>query len=489
MLHQNGTQILNYIAPPDHQEVDKQIALFDKLLRENFSQKSGLFAKNILHFLAENAQAYSAVFFILNEEAEGFDAIASYACLIEKLSQTHFSWGEGLVGQAAESRKTLSFQHLPEGLLEADFGFIQLPIHSIMVIPFMFNEKVYGVVELTLLNDVAPTFIQLIEGIDQSIAAMLESIVSHAKTQKLLEQTQEQKELLHKQETELRQNLDALAEIREALLFQNQEIEEAFKELEKKNNRIIESITYAKRIQEAILPANQRIEQLFSDYFIIYQPKDLVSGDFYWLAQTENRYYIAVVDCTGHGVPGAFMSMIANTILNQIVIEKKIHSPEQILSELHIQIRIALKQETSKNTDGMDIILCAIEPVTDVKNTYQLEFAGAKSNLYYTKSHQLYKLKGDRFSIGGLNVYQETCFTKQQIQLRKGDAIYLSTDGFVDTCNPKRKRFGSEMLEQLLKEHSLNTMEEQKQLLWEKLLQHKKDADQRDDITFLGLKL
>ncbi len=479
---------LNKKIPNDQDWIDYQTKSFDKLLRESFSKETSTFSKNILNQLVELCNAYKGLFFILDDYEQVFELSATYACLSKNLDQTSFELGEGIIGQAALSNKMLYFDQLPAHQAEVEFSSIMVNIDAILVMPLSFNEKVYGVIQLIFLKKPNKRFLQFFEQTHKNIAAMLESIAANQRTQRLLQETQDQKDLLSTQEEELRQNLEELASIQEALVYQNQEIDLAFKELEKNNNRIIESITYAKRIQQAILPSSDRLKQFFTDHFIIYQPKDLVSGDFYWFGQVNSRVYIAVVDCTGHGVPGAFMSMIGNTLLNQIVIEKKVQDPKYILSALHSHIRQALKQETSENKDGMDITLCCLEKQRK-SDDFKITFAGAKTSLYFLKSNKLFQLKGDRSSIGGVNSSQKLEFNDQTFHLKKGDSFYLSSDGFRDTCNEKRKNFGTKNLERLIIDNQHLSMEKRGEIFWEELEKFKGEADQRDDITFLGLRL
>ncbi len=171
-----------------------------------------------------------------------------------------------------------------------------------------------------------------------------------------------------------------------ALLYENLEqkveertekLNESNEELKEKNDKITDSIRYAQTIQNAILPTESQLKDAFSNHFLLFRPKDIVSGDFYWLNQTEEKTFIAVADCTGHGVPGAFMSMIGSSLLDDIVSEKKIHEPAMMLEMLHIGIRMGLKQEETDNDDGMDVCLCVISKNLD--GTFTVEFAGAKT--------------------------------------------------------------------------------------------------------------
>lgn len=264
-------------------------------------------------------------------------------------------------------------------------------------------------------------------------------------------------------------------------------LEAANDSITEQNRRITDSLRYAQTIQGAILPTQSDMERLFEDYFVIYRPKDMVSGDFYWLAQAESYTFFAVVDCTGHGVPGAFMSMISYSILNEIVKEQRIYSPGAILDQLHEGIKEALHQEESNNADGLDIGICRIAH----QGEYEIEavFAGAKRHMYYSEGFLLHETKGDRQSIGGRRRGKRFPFSEQRIQLEKGCTLYLSTDGFVDQCNMERKKLGTLDFKRSLLDVVGRSMEEQKHHLIQQLDTHQGNAEQRDDITIVGLKV
>ncbi len=293
--------------------------------------------------------------------------------------------------------------------------------------------------------------------------------------------------ILSQQKEEIQAQSEELIATSEALEIQNTK-------LEFQHEQITSSVRYALSIQQAMLPFHDRMNKHL-DVFVLFRPKDIVSGDFYWYMHlpATNKYdekiFIVAVDCTGHGVPGAFMSMIGTQILNKIVNEDKITDPAEILLQLHKGVVYALKQEKTNNVDGMDVCLCKIE---ERKEEKIITFAGAKRPLYYfeKEKNELTKLKGDRKTIGGkIGRNQITSFTNQEIILQKNDLIYLTTDGYIDQNNKERKRFGSKNLEELINNISNKTLEEQKQILENKLDNWKIGTEQRDDITILGIRL
>jgi len=279
-----------------------------------------------------------------------------------------------------------------------------------------------------------------------------------------------------------------------ALAASNKELAHKNDIIEEKNKDITDSINYAKKIQEAILPSMELKQKLFPNSFILFQPRDIVSGDFYWFTEKNGKRLIAACDCTGHGVPGAFMSMIGNAFLNQIVNEKGCTKPSEILNQLRDLIIAALKQKGSagENQDGMDISLLAF----DEKNS-MVEFAGANNPLWVVAPHpqplssgegsaqMLTEIKGDKMPIG---IYSGVAkeFTNHEIKINHGDSFYLFTDGFADQMGGttgKKFRYKT-FKELLLTTHELK-VSEQENFIRKTLKEWKGAFDQTDDILVI----
>jgi ligand-binding sensor domain-containing protein/serine phosphatase RsbU (regulator of sigma subunit) len=260
------------------------------------------------------------------------------------------------------------------------------------------------------------------------------------------------------------------------------------KELAQKNKDITSSIEYAKRIQEAILPPQELIFSNLKNSFILYKPKDIVSGDFYWFEEKGDIKILAVVDCTGHGVPGAFMSMIGHNLLNQIVSEKGNYDPGNILQELHKGVQAALKQDQhhSDNNDGMDVSI-----VTVNTKTKECWWAGAFITLVFIKATgELEKIEGDKYPIGGSQLDSNRGFTTHTLHLGSNDSIYLFSDGYADQFGgEKGKKFMVKKFHQnLLAIHHL-AMQEQKQVLESQFNDWKASYEQVDDVLVIGIKM
>jgi len=265
-------------------------------------------------------------------------------------------------------------------------------------------------------------------------------------------------------------------------------------EIEMKNKDITDSINYAQKIQEAILPSETDIALHLPNNFILFKPKDIVSGDFYWFSKKEEKAFIAAADCTGHGVPGAFMSMIGNSLLNEIVNDNGVNEPAKILQELKEGVIKSLKQtgEAGKQKDGMDIALCAF----DFKNNI-LEFSGAYNPLIRIRDGILEETRSDRMPIGIYSDDGGKVFTNHKFEMEKGDVYYFYTDGFVDQFGgPKGKKYMGKRFKKLLLEIHGQPMTKQKEKLNEVVEGWKayesKDGgvyEQMDDILVIGVKV
>jgi serine phosphatase RsbU (regulator of sigma subunit) len=261
-------------------------------------------------------------------------------------------------------------------------------------------------------------------------------------------------------------------------------IEEKNVLIEKSNLMITDSITYAKRIQDAVLPDPEDLSKLLSkDFFIFYKPAQIVSGDFYWCASQNGKTIFVVADCTGHGVPGAFMSMIGNTLLNEIVNEQKITCTKKIAELLDQKIIHALHQHSGTDQyDGMDISICCLD-----KEKKEISFTGAHHAMY-VYAGQLKKIKGDPYSIGGAQHQDFKTFSAHKINYEENQRLYFLTDGYCDQSGGNaNKRFNSNKFEKILSEIQGLKMEEQKETLEVAFEEWKGTAKQRDDILVAGI--
>ncbi|OJJ16278.1 hypothetical protein BKI52_33835 [marine bacterium AO1-C] len=315
--------------------------------------------------------------------------------------------------------------------------------------------------------------------------------------------------LIYKRYDDKRKSHDVLSERNHEITAQNHEISAQRDQIADKNDKLVnayqnitDSIEYAHRIQEALLPSLAMMHRTLPESMVMFKPRDVVSGDFYWFANVEDqantnssgqKTVLAAVDCTGHGVPGAFMSMAGDAYLNQIVKQQGVTQPDQVLTALHQNIRLSLKQETTGNRDGMDVSLVTIN-----EQKQEVQFAGAKNPLIYIQDGELHLIKGDKYPIGGEQREGKRAFTTHTIQINpeKPTAFYLFSDGFQDQFGGEegKKFMVSQFRDLLLSIHHL-PMSLQKARLeqtfesWLETNQSGVKHEQVDDVLVMGFKV
>lgn len=265
----------------------------------------------------------------------------------------------------------------------------------------------------------------------------------------------------------------------------NKKLNEQKKIIESKNKDITSSIRYAKKIQEAILPSERSIKKYLPNSFVYYRPRDIVSGDFYWFKHADDVSYIAAVDCTGHGVPGALMSMIGNTILNKLVPQYQNH-PAEILNEMRGEV-IGTMQQSEENVsrDGMDIALCAINHRTNV-----IEYAGAFNPLCLIRDGKLIEVKADRMPIGSYFGKIDKKYTNHTMELKAGDVFYIYSDGFQDQIGGHGDRkYSSKKFKSFLQSIHNESPEKQVETLENEIISWRGDEEQLDDMLVIGVKV
>lgn len=294
---------------------------------------------------------------------------------------------------------------------------------------------------------------------------------------KTISQEKEKQEILSQQKEKL--------EIQ--VVERTKEIFEQKKVIEEKNKDITDSINYAKRIQDAILPSEEQIKKMLPESFVIFKPKDIVSGDFYFFSQANEKIIVAAVDCTGHGVPGAFMSMIGHDLLQKIIDEQKITDTSKILDELHKQVLYSLNRDITKrdSRDGMDVSIVSID-----KQKHEIQFSGAVRPLYYFDNKGFHEVKGERYSIAGVKEIGSAPYASVNISVSEPASFYLFSDGFADQFGGKEgKKFMTKRFRELLASIQNKAMQEQKIFLDNFIEEWKGEKKQMDDITVIGIKI
>lgn len=303
---------------------------------------------------------------------------------------------------------------------------------------------------------------------------------------------EQQKEEITAQRDNLSELNEEITQQKEELAAQRDDLEKQKNIVEKKNKTITDSINYAQRIQTGILPTEAEIRHFLPESFIYFRPKDIVSGDFYWFEAVtiENRskplIFLAVADCTGHGVPGAFMSMLGATILSQIVTDANIYEPAQILFELDNRIRKQLRQDEkgSDLRDGMDIGLCMID-----LESHKLYFSAAQRPLLIIRKGEIIEVKGDKNPIGS-GSYSAKIFTPHVVGIEEQDCVYLYSDGMTDQFNSRNnKRYGSKQFKQFLLSLSDSPLAYQREKLAEHFTAWQGLTTQTDDMITVGLRI
>ncbi|MDR0715008.1 MAG: SpoIIE family protein phosphatase [Bacteroidales bacterium] len=321
--------------------------------------------------------------------------------------------------------------------------------------------------------------------------------VKHRKVNRLLIQKNEQIERHHRENDEIMQILEqkkneieqqalALNETTVELQWQTENALRLYDEVEQQKEEITDSIIYAKRIQTALLPDVSQVNEILNDYFILYKPRDIVSGDFYWVTAKQNKTIVAVADCTGHGVPGAFMSILGVSFLNEIIKNYDLQVDE-VLNKLREQVIKSLKQ-IEVVRDGMDMALCAID-----WEKARIEYAGANIPLFLLRAsgdntEEFTEIPADRMPIGRYEKNQP--FTRHIVPLMQGDALYMCSDGYCDQFGgPDLKKFKKKNLKKLLLNIYRQNMSTQKEILETTIEKWKGDLPQIDDMLMLGIKI
>ena len=292
-------------------------------------------------------------------------------------------------------------------------------------------------------------------------------------------------EVLYQRNEEILAQRDEIEAQRDEIEAQRNMVSLQKEEIEQTHNEISSSIDYAMRLQDAMLPGTELLKNQFADHLVLFRPKQKVSGDFYWWTQVEKSVVIVAADCTGHGVPGAFMSLLGASLLKEVVRKEGITRPGTILDRIREEVIVTLNQTGAmgEQKDGIDLAMVTIH--TD---SLKCEFAGANNPLYLVRKGQLTEYKAELMP---LSHYQRMDpFPTHEIQLEKEDQLYLSSDGYADQFGGKnRKKFKYKALQQLISKHSGSSMQKQHQVLLDTILQWQGENEQIDDMVIVGIKI
>jgi serine phosphatase RsbU (regulator of sigma subunit) len=318
-------------------------------------------------------------------------------------------------------------------------------------------------------------------------------IIIRLYTRKLKKENEKLEQIVKERTAEIRMQNEEITAQRDEIQAQKEQVEKAKDKIEQQQKSIMDSIHYASRIQEAVLPPDEYLREILGEHFVLFKPRDIVSGDFYWATQRGNKTVIVAADCTGHGVPGAFMSMLGISFLNEIVNKEEILQANIILNRLRENVKRSLRQTGKENEakDGMDLALCII----DIEHM-ELQFAGAYNPLYLLRDGDMQRVKADRMPIG-IYLREKESFTNNIIDIKKGDYLYIFSDGFVDQFGgPTDDKIKSANFKNILLENSKKSPDEQKEALAKFLDEWMSYKDktgrkykQVDDILVIGIEI
>jgi serine phosphatase RsbU (regulator of sigma subunit)/lipopolysaccharide biosynthesis regulator YciM len=352
---------------------------------------------------------------------------------------------------------------------------------ALIYVPMMVKDNVLGIISVqSYKKHVYKDFqLSLLESIANYAAIALENSLAYQQIDSQKTEIKDKNDELNQMNEELYQQQEELLMLNESIAKQKEVVEDTYSQLKHTTDELNKSIRYASHIQEIMLPNEQEMRSYFADLFILYMPRDLVSGDFYWFSK--------INECTGHGVPGSFMSMLGSTLLHQIINVNKVISPAEILQEQHIGIQHILKQKEGRNADGMDLSVCYFEKKPERKQIH-LCFAGAKTSMYYVSEGVLQQISGDRQLIGGKDQLQNR-FNNHPFDLNEDTFFYLFSDGYIDQNDKERQRFGQKRFKEMIVQQQHLPFSDQKEDLKNALLSYKQMEPQRDDISVVGLRV
>jgi len=425
-----------------------------------------------------------------------------------------------LTGLKAQLKRSLGMEYSIETAESGEEGleFLEELLHDKVEIPVVISDQIMpgmkGDEFLEKIYKISPrTLTILLTG--QATASAVGNAVNNANLYRYIAKPWDESDLnltvneairsffqekkLEEQKIALEDAVQQLKEYNEKLEDKVQErtleVTKQKEELEEKNKEITSSLSYASTIQQAVLPPLDSVQKFLPDSFFFYRPRDIVSGDFYWFTEinsktfpgltNENKFIIAAADCTGHGVPGAFMSLIGTTILNDLILTQRIFDTNIILDLLNTRIQKVLKQDQSANQDGMDIALCMID-----KNAMICDFSGARNPLFYSLDGQMIQVKADLNTIGGLKRMTDANYTKTTINIKSDTSFYIFTDGFPDQIGgPNNRKFMRQNFKDILLKISHLPMIDQFIEVEKTFENWKQDYMQVDDVLVIGFRI
>lgn len=469
---------------------EKEMKTLRELLAQSYQLALDEFAEAIITWLARKCGAVKGIFWKLSEDEHPLKLNFSggFACTAEQSGQPdpHGIYRPVLKDQEVIFSKTL------EGLFY-DTATFRLPLRSWLVLPITLNDRLLAVIELYHPNQFRNEDLHILWESCMPIAAAWSGASEQEKRKALIEQLHYQNEEIRTQEEELRQHTEELLAINENLEQVQAQLREKNKDLsrtkamiEKKNENIMASIQYAQRIQRAMLPSEESLQKSLGEHSLLFLPRDVVSGDFYWTFRNGQGTWVAAVDCTGHGVPAALMGMMGINLLEHIMSTSSKLTPADVLHYLDERVRTLLSAGGNNTKDGMDMSLCLL----DQKNSC-IHYAGAMNSAYYFSKNGMERLQHTRTAIGGHRLSRKRHeFTNVHTPMTQNGMLYLCSDGFQDQFGgPANKKFMRRKFLELLSEVWMMPAREQTQILQHRFTEWKGDEEQTDDVLVLGVRV
>ncbi len=469
-----------------NEKLNKQLRKLDEI-KSLFMQKSGFDIKKLMRTMVNRLNATRGL--IISADGTNHEIKDGFP---EKFAES-YNYPESLIDKIISEKKDviIADRKRVEGLLSFEYGQKHLP-KSVMAVPIQVKQAVRYVVYLENLyenNAFTTNEVELLNVLSGQIAGLIANFDIYNTLESMnagLEQ------LIEKRTEEIQLRHEELSSQRDEIQQQNVYLNKVYKEISQKNKFLTDGIHYAKRIQKALMPGRQYVNTLFPQNFIFDKPKEILSGDFYWATSTkvnnETRYIFTAADSTGHGIPGALMSIIGNNMLYESVIVFKSTKPSEILDNLQLMIKERLNQGGKHDSkDGMDMALISYNP-----DTRELEFAGARNPLLHVRDGVITEYKADRMSIGGRDhsrIKEGRKFTNHTIKIEQGDMIYMFSDGYLDQAGGNHgRKFMKKRFKQLISyiaDLSLKDQEYQLDAIFEKW---RGDYIQVDDVIVTGIR-
>jgi serine phosphatase RsbU (regulator of sigma subunit) len=472
----------------------REVKIIQEISTEiNTTLELDIILKNMFSSLDRTFGFRYSMVLLADEAEETLTVVASHGYENEGVGAT-VKVGQGVIGVVAKRKKIMRM-----GNIGAQMGYmnavknnmatsgqavsenIKLPglpnVQSQVAIPLLSEDKLIGV--LAVESNQTNVFDQRDEMIITILANQAATAIKKAQMFRQEKQQVEQLRLAHQELEQLNESLEHKVKQRTSEVVAQKEI------IEENNMNILSSIRYAQRIQNALLPLKNYVDEHIPESFILFKPKDIVSGDFYWINKKDEKLFFAAIDCTGHGVPGAFVSIVAHGGLQRNIHALSLRTPSLMLDELSSNVETMFSRGGNDENlkDGLDIALCALN-----RKTMQLEFSGANNPLYLIRDGQLTEIKGDKQPVGHYEFRKS--FINHTIEVKEGDAIYVFTDGYADQFGgPKGKKFKYAALKDLLISVSHLGMTEQKQKIEEEFERWKGSQEQVDDVCMIGVRI